>query len=284
MKEHFLKKLFLEFKTNKLALGASLVIILLVLASVFAFIYPVDPNALNATQRLMPPSFSHPFGTDDMGRDYLARSLYGGRVSLLVGFLAMILSTVIGVAVGTISGYFGGIIDNILMRIVDILMSLPTFLIMVVMNAYLKAGVESVIIIIGLLTWMSIARIVRAETISVKEREFVIYSKISGERPLNIILSHIIPIIMPTIIVSATINIASAILMESSLSFFGMGIKPPDASWGSMLNNAQGYITEAPHLAMFPGILIFLTVLSFNFSGDVFRRIFEPITKSEQSN
>jgi len=281
MKEHFLKKLFLEFKTNKLALGASLVIILLVLASVFAFIYPVDPNALNATQRLMPPSFSHPFGTDDMGRDYLARSLYGGRVSLLVGFLAMILSTVIGVAVGTISGYFGGIIDNILMRIVDILMSLPTFLIMVVMNAYLKAGVESVIIIIGLLTWMSIARIVRAETISVKEREFVIYSKISGERPLNIILSHIIPIIMPTIIVSATINIASAILMESSLSFFGMGIKPPDASWGSMLNNAQGYITEAPYLAMFPGVLIFLTVLSFNFSGDVFRRIFEPITKSE---
>lgn len=281
MKEHFLKKLFLEFKTNKLALGASLVIILLVLASVFAFIYPVDPNALNATQRLMPPSFSHPFGTDDMGRDYLARSLYGGRVSLLVGFLAMILSTVIGIAVGTISGYFGGIIDNILMRIVDILMSLPTFLIMVVMNAYLKAGVESVIIIIGSLTWMSIARIVRAETISVKEREFVIYSKISGERPLNIILSHIIPIIMPTIIVSATINIASAILMESSLSFFGMGIKPPDASWGSMLNNAQGYITEAPYLAMFPGVLIFLTVLSFNFSGDVFRRIFEPITKSE---
>lgn len=281
MKEHFLKKLFLEFKTNKLALGASLVIILLVLASVFAFIYPVDPNALNATQRLMPPSFSHPFGTDDMGRDYLARSLYGGRVSLLVGFLAMILSTVIGIAVGTISGYFGGIIDTILMRIVDILMSLPTFLIMVVMNAYLKAGVESVIIIIGSLTWMSIARIVRAETISVKEREFVIYSKISGERPLNIILSHIIPIIMPTIIVSATINIASAILMESSLSFFGMGIKPPDASWGSMLNNAQGYITEAPYLAMFPGVLIFLTVLSFNFSGDVFRRIFEPITKSE---
>lgn len=281
MKEHFLKKLFLEFKTNKLALGASLVIILLVLASVFAFIYPVDPNALNATQRLMPPSFSHPFGTDDMGRDYLARSLYGGRVSLLVGFLAMILSTVIGIAVGTISGYFGGIIDTILMRIVDILMSLPTFLIMVVMNAYLKAGVESVIIIIGSLTWMSIARIVRAETISVKEREFVIYSKISGEKPLNIILLHIIPIIMPTIIVSATINIASAILMESSLSFFGMGIKPPDASWGSMLNNAQGYITEAPYLAMFPGILIFLTVLSFNFSGDVFRRIFEPITKSE---
>lgn len=281
MKEHFLKKLFLEFKTNKLALGASLVIILLVLASVFAFIYPVDPNALNATQRLKPPSFAHPFGTDDMGRDYLARSLYGGRVSLLVGFLAMILSTVIGIAVGTISGYFGGIIDSILMRIVDILMSLPTFLIMVVMNAYLKAGVESVIIIIGSLTWMSIARIVRAETISVKEREFVIYSKISGERPLNIILLHIIPIIMPTIIVSATINIASAILMESSLSFFGMGIKPPDASWGSMLNNAQGYITEAPYLAMFPGILIFLTVLSFNFSGDVFRRIFEPITKSE---
>ena len=281
MKEHFLKKLLSEFKTNKFALGALIVIVSLVLASIFAFLYPVDPNALNPTQRLMTPNFSHPFGTDDMGRDYLARSLYGGRVSLLVGFLAMILSTIIGVAVGTISGYFGGIVDTILMRIVDILMSLPTFLIMVVMNAYLKAGVKSVIMIIGLLTWMSIARIVRAETISVKEREFVIYSKISGEKSLNIVLLHIIPVIMPTIIVSATINIASAILMESSLSFFGMGIKPPDASWGSMLNNAQGYITEAPYLAIFPGVLIFLTVLSFNFSGDVFRRIFDPSTKSD---
>lgn len=281
MKEYFLKKLPAEFKANKLAFGAAIVIGLLVLAAVFAFLYPVNPNDINAMQRLQPPSLGHPFGTDDMGRDYLARSLYGGRVSLLVGFLAMILSTIIGIAVGTVSGYFGGIIDAILMRIVDVLMSLPTFLIMVVMSAYLKSGVESVIIIIGLLTWMSIARIVRAETISVKEREFVIYSKVSGERPLKIMLVHIIPIIMPTIIVSATINIASAILMESSLSFFGMGVRPPNASWGSMLNNAQGYITEAPYLAIIPGLLIFLTVISFNFSGDVLRGVFEPSTKTD---
>jgi len=281
MKELFLKKLPLAFKGNKMALGAVIVIILLVLASVFAFLYPVNPNKINVMQRLSTPSLSHPFGTDDMGRDYLARSLYGGRVSLLVGFLAMILSTIIGIAVGTVSGYFGGIIDTVLMRIVDVLMSLPTFLIMVVMSAYLKSGVESVIIIIGLLTWMSIARIVRAETISAKEREFVIYSKVSGERPWKIMLVHIIPIIMPTIIVSATINIASAILMESSLSFFGMGVKPPNASWGSMLNNAQGYITEAPYLAIIPGLLIFLTVISFNFSGDVLRGVFEPNTKTD---
>jgi len=281
MKEYFFKKLPSEFNANKLAFGAASVIIILVLASAFAFLYPVNPNEINVSQRLLTPSFVHPFGTDDMGRDYLARSLYGGRVSLLVGFLAMILSTVIGIAVGTVSGYFGGIIDAILMRIVDVLMSLPTFLIMVVMSAYLKSGVESVIIIIGLLTWMSIARIVRAETISVKEREFVIYSKVSGERPLKIMLVHIIPIIMPTIIVSATINIASAILMESSLSFFGMGVRPPNASWGSMLNNAQGYITEAPYLAIIPGLLIFLTVISFNFSGDVLRGVFEPNTKAD---
>jgi peptide/nickel transport system permease protein len=246
------------------------------LFAIFAFLDPVDPNKLSVTGRLLPPSLTHFFGTDDMGRDYFARCLYGGRASLMVGFLAMILSTTIGVIVGAISGYFGGVIDSILMRLVDTLMSLPTLLVMLVMNAYLKPGIQNVIITIGLLTWMEIARIVRAEAISMKEREFVIYSKISGQKSFNIILADIIPNIMPTIIVSATVNIASAILMESALSFFGMGVRPPTASWGSMLNNAQGYITNAPFLAIFPGTLILLTVLSFNYIGEAMRRIFEP--------
>ncbi len=276
MNTNLFRNLKQAFRSNKLALAGLLIISLLTLSSIFAFLDPIDPNQLSVNGRLLPPGLSHFFGTDDMGRDYFTRCLYGGRASLLVGFLSMILSTTIGVIVGAISGYFGGIIDSVLMRLVDTLMSLPTFLVMLVMNAYLTPGIQNVIIIIGLLTWMNIARIVRAEAISMKEREFVVYSKISGQKSWNIIFQDIIPNIMPTIIVSATLNIASAILMESALSFFGMGVRPPTASWGSMLNNSQGYIVNAPFLAIFPGTLILLTVLSFNYIGEVIRRIFEP--------
>ena len=276
MRENMIKNLKLGFKTNKLAVVGLIVIIVFSLASIFAFLYPIDPNAISVTDRLVKPCLEHPFGTDDMGRDYLARCLYGGRASLMVGFMAMILSTAIGVVVGSISGFVGGKVDAVLMRLVDALMSLPTFLIMVVMKAYLKPGVQNVILIIGFLTWMNIARIVRGETMSLKEREYVVYSRVSGQRKGKIILKHILPNIMPTVIVAATMNIASAILMESALSFFGLGIRPPQASWGSMLSNAQRYITNAPHLAIFPGLLILLTVISFNYLGEVLRKVFEP--------
>lgn len=276
MNENFKKNLILGFRTNGLAVAGLVIIVIFSLAAILAPLYPVDPNAISATDRLLGPCIEHLFGTDDMGRDYLARCLYGGRTSLLIGFMAMILSTIIGVVVGSISGFIGGMVDVVLMRLVDALMSLPTFLIMVVMNAYLDAGVKNVIIIIGLLTWMNIARIVRGETLSLKEREYVVYSRISGQRRAKIIVKHIIPNIMPTIIVSATINVAQAILMESALSFFGLGIVPPTSSWGSMLNSSQGYLTTAPYLAIFPGMLILLTVISFNYLGEVLRKIYEP--------
>lgn len=275
MKENIWKNLKLGFKANKLAAAGLAAIILLSLISVFAFLYPVDPNAISM-DRLVAPCAAHPFGTDEMGRDYLARCIYGGRASLLVGFLAMILSTVIGIIIGSISGFVGGMIDAVLMRIVDALMSLPTFLIMIVMNAYLKPGLQNIVLIIGFLTWMNIARIVRGETISLNEREYVVYAKISGQKTHATILKHILPNIMPTIIVAATMNIANAILMESSLSFFGLGIQPPTASWGSMLSNAQKYIQQAPHMAVFPGLLILVTVISFNYLGEVMRKVFEP--------
>nr|WP_253282796.1 ABC transporter permease [Cedecea davisae] len=226
--------------------------------------------------RMLSPQASHWFGTDEYGRDYFTRALYGGQISLMVGFLAMLFSTLIGTLVGTMSGYFGGRIDNLLMRLVDILMSIPAFFLLLVLNAYLKPGIANIILIISALTWMNMSRMIRAETLSVKEREYVIYARASGEHPLLIIARHIIPNILPTIIVAATLNIASAILMESTLSFLGLGIQQPHASWGSMLNNAQSYIGEASWLAMFPGILILLTVLSFNVLGDVFRTAFEP--------
>lgn len=276
MRDNLLKNIKLGFKTNKMAVIGTAAIVILVLVSIFAFLYPVNPNTINVISRLKAPSLTHPFGTDDMGRDYFTRCLYGGRASLLVGFMSMILSTLIGVVIGSVSGFIGGKIDSVLMRFVDALMSLPTFLIMVVMNAYFKPGIQNVVLIIGFLTWMNIARIVRGETISLNEREYVIYSKISGQKKLKVILSHIIPNIMPTIIVAATMNIANAILMESALSFFGLGIRPPTASWGSMLSKAQGYIATAPYLAFFPGLLILITVISFNYIGEVMRKIFEP--------
>jgi len=273
MKWNFLKQ---QLKEQKMGFAALIVLAVFALASILAFLVPYDPNAIVIQDRLLPPSAAHWFGTDDNGRDYLARALYGGRISLSVGFLAMIVAVVVGTAVGTISGYFGGWLDNLLMRIVDIFLSIPSFFLMLILNAYLRPGITTIILIIGLLSWMNTARIVRAETLSVKEREYVLYARVSGQSTFNIITRHIIPSIMPTIIVAATINIASAILMESSLSFLGLGVQQPNSSWGSMLNYAQGYIGDAPYLALFPGLFILLTVLSFNFLGDVFRAAFEP--------
>lgn len=265
-----------QLREQKIGIAAIAVLMLFVIAAAFAFLSRHDPNQIVVLDRLKPPDSNHWFGTDDYGRDYFARALYGGRVSLSVGFLSMVISVTLGMTVGTISGYFGGWVDNLLMRSVDVLMAIPSFFLMLILNAYMKPGIGTIVVIIGALSWMGIARIVRAETLSVKEREYVLYARVSGQSKFRIILKHIIPNIMPTIIVSATINIASAILMESSLSFLGLGVKQPNSSWGSMLNDAQGFITEAPYLAIIPGVFILLTVLSFNFLGDVFRVAFEP--------
>ncbi|PFC47530.1 peptide ABC transporter permease [Bacillus thuringiensis] len=265
-----------SFTKNKFVLMGVIILAVLTVASIFAFVSPYDPSKMSIPDLLQEPSMSHPFGTDDYGRDYLTRALYGGRVSLAVGFLAMVVSITIGTAVGTISGYFGGKLDNFLMRVVEVLMSIPSFFLMLLLNAYLKPGITTLVLIIGLLTWMDTARIVRAETLSVKEREYVLYAKVSGQKSLMIIVRHIIPNILSTIIIAATLTIATSILMESSLSFLGLGIREPDSSWGSMLNNAQGYIGEAWYLTLFPGFLILLTVLSFNVIGEALKKAFAP--------
>jgi peptide/nickel transport system permease protein len=266
----------LELFSNKMGIVAALILVIFTVGAILAFLSPQDPNALNVLEKLKTPSSAHWFGTDDYGRDYFTRALYGGRVSLMVGFSAMILATSIGVAVGVVSGYFGGWIDNLLMRVLEIIMSIPTFLIMLLLSVFLKPGIGNIVVIIGLLMWMSMARIIRAETLSIKEREYVLYAKASGQSSFGIIWHHILPGLVSTIIVGATNNIASAIMMESSLSFLGFGVRPPNATWGSMLNNAQGYIVNAPYLALFPGLLILLTVLSFNILGDILRVGLEP--------
>jgi peptide/nickel transport system permease protein len=265
-----------ELFTNGLGVAGVVILIVFSLAATLAFLSPQDPNAMNVIERLKPPGAGHWFGTDDYGRDYFTRALYGGRVSLLVGFVSMILATGIGVAVGVISGYFGGLIDNLLMRFVEIVMSIPSFLILLLLSVYLKPNIGSIIVIISLLMWMNIARIVRAETLTIKEREYVLYARASGQGSFGIIGRHVLPNLMPVVIVGATNNIASSIMMESSLSFLGFGVQAPNATWGSMLNNAQGYIAQAPFLALFPGLFILLTVLSFNVLGDILRVGFEP--------
>lgn len=271
-----------ELKYNKSAVFAIVFLSLIIIFAVFAFLLPINPNATDVDHMLQGPSASHLFGTDELGRDYLARTVYGSRVSLTVGLLAMIISTSIGVLVGTVSGYFGGIIDNILMRFVDVLSSIPWMILVMVVSIFLKPGLQAIIIVIGLFTWMEIARLVRAETLSVKEREYVLYAVSSGVSSRQIIFRHIIPSIFPTIIVASTTGIANAIMTESSLSFLGLGVQQPMSSWGSLLQNAQGNLQNAPYMAILPGLLIVLTIYSFNKLGDVLRVFVEPKTASDK--
>ncbi len=280
-KNRKMTKLKSELKRNKTATLALLYLVLIILLSIFAFLSPFPPNKVDVLNVLQGPSSKHIFGTDELGRDYLTRALYGGRVSLTVGILAMLISTSIGVLVGTVSGYFGGRIDNFLMRVVDIISSIPWMILVTVVSIYLTPGLKAIILVIGLFTWMSTARMVRAETLSIKEREYVLYAKSSGQSMRKIIWKHIIPAVIPTFIVASTVSIANAILMESALSFLGLGIQQPLSSWGSMLQNAQGNLGNAPYMAILPGLLIVLTVFSFNKLGDILRAIVEPKTSGK---
>lgn len=278
MKNRRIKNFKDELKNSKSAIFSVVFIIFIIVLSAFAFLIPINPDATNTANMLQTPSMEHLFGTDELGRDYLTRTIYGGRVSLIVGVLAMIISTSIGVLVGTVSGYFGGKIDNILMRFVDIISSIPWLILVTVISIFLKPGLQAIIIVIGLFTWMEIARLVRAETLSIKEREYVLYAISIGQSSKTIIIKHIIPSVFPTIIIASTTSIAGAIMTESSLSFLGLGIQQPMSSWGNLLQNAQANLQSAPYMAILPGILIILTIYSFNKLGNTLRVLVEPKT------
>lgn len=278
MKNRRIKNFKDELKNSKSAIFSVVFIIFIIALSAFAFLIPINPDATNTANMLQTPSMEHLFGTDELGRDYLTRTIYGGRVSLIVGVLAMIISTSIGVFVGTVSGYFGGKIDNILMRFVDIISSIPWLILVTVISIFLKPGLQAIIIVIGLFTWMEIARLVRAETLSIKEREYVLYAISIGQSSKTIIIKHIIPSVFPTIIIASTTSIAGAIMTESSLSFLGLGIQQPMSSWGNLLQNAQANLQSAPYMAILPGILIILTIYSFNKLGNTLRVLVEPKT------
>ncbi|QRV22218.1 ABC transporter permease [Lacrimispora saccharolytica] len=266
----------LALKHDKAAVISLFLLGLIILFAFIAPLLPVEPNATNIVNRLQPPSAGHWFGTDEVGRDYFARVIYGSRVSLLVGFLAMLTSLTIGVAVGTVSGLCGGMVDMILMRIVDVLYSIPWMILVTVVSIFLRPGLKSIILVIGFFTWMEIARLVRAETLSLKEREFILYAEFSGVGIWKIIIHHIIPSVFPTIIVSATTSMANAIMTESSLSFLGVGIQQPMSSWGSLLQNAQGTMQNTFYMALIPGLLIIVTIFAFNKLGNLLRVFVEP--------
>lgn len=263
-------------KHDKLAIASLIFLAVIIILSLAAPLLPLDPNATDVRNMLQAPSWEHPFGTDEIGRDYLARVIYGGRVSLLVGFLAMLTCVCVGVIVGTISGYCGGLVDSVLMRIVDIMSSIPWMVLVTVISLFLKRGLKSIIIVIGFFTWMEIARLVRAETLSLKEREYVMYAKFVGVPGYKIILKHIVPAVLPTIIIASSTGIANAIMTESSLSFLGLGIQQPMSSWGSLLQNAQGNMQNAIYMAILPGLLIVLTIFAFNKLGNLLRIFVEP--------
>jgi peptide/nickel transport system permease protein len=285
-----------RFRRHKMALfGAAMLALLFVYCFGGAlFVSEEYANYIETAARLQPPSREHPMGTDTVGRDIMARTIYGGQISLVIGFLAMLVELVVGVLIGAIAGYYGGWLDSLLMRITEAAFVIPTLFLLLVMSRYFSGklpditilgrtfsgSVVVVVVIIGLTSWMYLARIVRAEFISLKEREFVLAARATGTPTLQVIFGHILPNTMAPIIVSATLSIATAILSEAYISFLGMGVQPPTATWGNMLEGAYNYIESAPWLWIFSGSLIVLTVLSINFVGDGLRDAFDPRSRA----
>lgn len=276
LNQSFWKSLKKEFFSNKVAMISVAIMLVIIVASLLAPLSPYDPNEVDVSQKLLEISTKHWFGTDDYGRDYFVRALYGGRVSLTIGFASVGVSVIFGTMVGVVCGYVGGKLDTIVMRFLDVFLALPGMLLMIVLNTILSPGLITLVIVLSMFSWAPVARVVRAETMTLKERDFVHASKNLGASPMRLIFVHIIPNIIGTVIVSASLGIANAILSESALSYLGLGVQLPHASWGSMLQGAQKHVLDAPELAMFPGFLILITVLTFNLLGDVLRSVLEP--------
>ena len=267
-------------KTLNISLILSLTFLgIVTLGALLAGLSPYDPNQVDLLSKFLPPSAEHWFGTDSFGRDYFTRILYGSRVSLSVGALSMLVSISFGALYGIISGSSHHLVDSLLMRIVDILMAVPSFLLIITLNVYLDASLATTVLTISMFSWMSVARIVRAEVLSLRERDFILASKGLGASKAWIIFKHMIKNVSSSVMVAATNSIAAAILTESSLSYLGFGIKVPNASWGGMLENAQTFILTRPILAVYPGCCILLTVLSFNVLGTALRTILDPKSK-----
>lgn len=285
-----------RFRRHKMALFGLLTLALLFVYSFGgALFFPESYANFTATgQRLQGPSLAHPFGTDTVGRDVLARTIYGGQISLLIGLTAVLLETLIGVLIGALAGYYGGLIDSLLMRITEAMLNIPEIFLLIVMAKFFggripdleilgrtySGSVVVIVVIIALTSWMYLARIVRAEFLSLKENDFVLAARATGTSNREIIFGHILPNSIAPIVVSATLGVANAILAEAYISFLGLGVQPPTATWGNMLDGANNYLESAPWLWFFPGLLILLTVLSINFLGDGLRDALDPRSRA----
>ncbi len=244
------------------------------IAILAGYVAPDSPTTMDLSAFLAAPSPAHPLGTDDNGRDVLSRLVYGGRVSLTVGLAAVIVSVVVGVAVGLTTAYFGGWPDTVLMRLTDAMLTIPTFFLLLVVMAFFGSTLQNVILAIGLTSWMGVARLVRGEILRVKGMDFVEAARALGASPQRMMTKHLLPQAGPQIIVAASLGTGAAILAESALSYLGLGVQPPIPTWGNMLSGAQNFIWQAPQLAVYPGMLILLTVLAFNFLGEGLRDVF----------
>lgn len=269
-------------RENRLALVSAIVIGLFMLAAIFApLLTPYTYDQQDIMARLSAPGWKHLFGTDEAGRDIFTRMLYGSRVSLLVGLVPTALSMLIGAALGILAGYAGGRTDTVIMRVADIMLAFPSMLLAMVIMYTLGDGIINIFIALTLVNWAGVARIVRAETLKLKETEYVEAARLSGVGRGRIMLRHILPNCIPDLIVLFTLNIPSAILAESSLSFLGLGIRPPEASWGLMVNVGRQYLYTQPWLSLIPGAAIMIVVLAFNFLGDGLRDVLDPHLKNQ---
>ncbi len=285
-----------QFLRHKMAVFGMVIMAVIILMVVFVDqIVPYDPETPDLNNMLAPPSFQHPFGTDELGRDMFTRTMHGGRVSLIVGVFAMLVAVTIGTLIGAIAGYFGGTVDNFLMRFTDFALAFPRIFVLIlfaiifmrppfsdnaiivfVFGTLYKMPVARVVVVIGILGWMDVARLVRGSFLEIKNQEYVESARVLGAGTGRIMIRHILPNALGPIIVAASLGVADAIISESGLSFLGLGIQPPTATWGNMLKNALDQIFAAPWTAIIPGFMIFLTVLSINYIGDGLRDAFDP--------
>jgi peptide/nickel transport system permease protein len=285
-----------RFRRHKMAMFGSVMLIILMLWSLGGALFFTEQfaNYNDTAKRLAAPSREHPFGTDTIGRDILARTIYGGQISLLIGVTAVALEVLVGVAIGAAAGYYGGRIDSVLMRFTEAMFCIPQIFLLIVMAKFFGGKIPNVtilgrefsgsviviVLIIGLTSWPYLARIVRAEFLSLKEREFTLAARATGTRPRAIITGHLLPNCLAPIIVTATLGVANAITTEAYISFLGLGVRPPTATWGNMLESSYQYLASAPWLWFFPGMFILLTVLSINFVGDGLRDALDPRSRA----
>ncbi len=265
---------------NRAAVISALFLLALMLAAVFAeIIAPYDPNAVDFTALRQPPSPAHLMGTDEIGRDILSRVIFGARVSLTVGIVVQSTATAAGVFLGMIAGYYGGLADMVIMRAVDIMYALPAFLFAVFMVSLLTPSVNSVILTLALVSWPLMARLMRGQVLALRQEDYVLAARALGARPWQIMLFHILPNSLTPLIVQFTLGIATVIMAEAGLSFLGIGIRPPTPTWGGMITKGRDYIRTEPHLALYPGIVLGLTMIAFNFLGDGLRDALDPRMK-----